>query len=173
MKSITIDVKAVIDTSGLPFVISEKLQDFFQSHLTSVGDNESYNCQILLPDPIKNGSLLSFVIYEPLKFYGWIIKWIDIYKVVEQGQSTVYLGSIDDGGGFFSETLNLEELADLWQSAILNDIAKNGISDPCDFNAHHLALVRSSNHFSISDLEDQLPEIGYKERLQPSNSRLR
>ena len=104
MESVTIEVKAMIDTSGLPFVMSENLQEFFQSQLTSVRDNESSNCQILLPDPIKNGSLLSFVIYEPMKVYGWKIKWIDIYKVVEQGQSTVYLGSIDDGGGFFSET---------------------------------------------------------------------
>ena len=52
MKSVTIEVKAMIDTSGLPFVMSENLQEFFQSQLTSVRDNESSNCQILLPDPI-------------------------------------------------------------------------------------------------------------------------
>lgn len=64
-------------------------------------------------------------------------------------------------------------MADLWQSAILDDIAKNGISDPHDFNEKHLVLLRSTDHLSLSDLEAQLPDIGYKERLQPSNSRLR
>jgi hypothetical protein len=121
MQSATIEVKAIIDTSKLPFVMTEKVKEFLQGLLTKVDDEGGYKCQILLPEPIENGSCLSFVIFEPIEIKVWKIRRIDLYEVTKQGQSTKLVGRIDGEHICFNDIpseLGLEELAYKWQSAM-------------------------------------------------------
>jgi len=176
MQSAIIEVKATIDTSRLPFVMPEKVREFLQSLLTKEGGQDSYKCQILLPDPIEDGSYLSFVIFEPIEINVWQIRRIDIYKVTSKGQSTTLVGRIDGEHACFSDIaceLNLEELAYKWQSAMLNDIANNCTSDLRFFTKQHLALLQSTGHEVITRYEGQLPDVGYDEQIQEKVDRLR
>jgi hypothetical protein len=176
MQSATIEVKAIIDTSKLPFVMPEKVREFLQGLLTKVDNEEGYKCQILLPEPIEDGSYLSFVIFEPIEINVWNIRRIDLYEVTKQGQSTKLVGRIYGEHECFSDIaceLNLEELAYKWQSTMLNDIANNCISDVRFFTKHHLALLQSTGHEVIGRYEAQLPEVGYEVQAQEKEGRLR
>jgi len=176
MQSATIEVKAIIDTSKLPFVMPEKVKEFLQGLLTKVDDEGGYKCQILLPEPIEDGSYLSFVIFEPIEINVWKIRRIDLYEVTKEGQSTKLVGHIDGEHACFSDVqseLNIEELAYKWQSAMLNDIANNCISDVRFFTKQHLRLLQQSGHEIITRYEEQLPEIGYEEQVKEKVGRLR
>jgi len=176
MQSATIEVKAIIDTCKLPFVMPEKMRGYLQGLLSKVDDEGGYKCQILLPEPIEDGSYLSFVIFEPIEINVWKIRRIDLYEITKQGQSTKLVGRIDGEHICFSDIpneLGLEELAYKWQSAMLNDIANNCISDVKFFTKHHLALLQSTGHEVINRYEAQLPEVGYNEQAQEKGERLR
>jgi hypothetical protein len=176
MQSATIEVKAIIDTSKLPFVMPEKVRGYLQDLLSKVGDEGGYKCQILLPEPIEDGSYLSFVIFEPIEINVWKIRRIDLYEVTGQGQSTKLVGRMDGEQACFSDIkseLNSEELAYKWQSAMLNDIANNCISDVFYFTKQHLTLLKTTKNKVITQYGDQLPEVGYEESVKEKIGRLR
>jgi len=176
MQSATIEVKAIIDISKLPFVMPEKVREFLQGLLTKVDDEGGYKCQILLPEPIEDGSFLSFVILEPIEINAWEIRRIDLYEVTKQGQSTKLVGRIDGEHECFSDIaceLDLEELANKWQSAMLNDITNNSISDLRYFTRQHIDLLNSTGHEVITRYTEQLPDVGYEVQAQEKVGRLR
>jgi len=176
MQSATIEVKAIIDTSKLPFVMPEKVKEFLQGLLTKVDDEGGYKCQILLPEPIEDGSYLSFVIFEPVEINVWKIRRIDLYEVTKQGQSTKLVGRIDGEHACFSVIaceLDLEELAYKWQLTMLNDITNNNITDLRYFTRQHIALLNSTVHEVITRYAEQFPDVGYEVQAQEKVGRLR
>ena len=161
-QQVTTEIKSTINISKLSFGIAHSLHKYLESLLDQVTDLHNINCQILLPDPIIDGSLLSFIKSIPIGNKHWEIRTISIYEVTDQGQSTKLLGEIDGEHAYFSNIvcgMNHEKLAYEWQVTILKDVTNNHFSEEKDFTQQHLKLIRSTGHEVIADFEEQKPEL--------------
>jgi hypothetical protein len=92
----------------------------------------------------------------------WEIRYISVYQVIDQGQSTTLIGLIDGESSEFDrieDDFLRKELLSRWQESLVNDIKYQQITDEQSFNSQHLKLLRSTGHEVIADFEEQKPKL--------------
>jgi len=149
-----------LETSELPFELAPEIKHYFESALNRASNKGSNReCEIIFPDRFVDcQSLLSFVMFNRVDKHYWQISDISIYQIINQGQSTEFVGKIDGESDEFDiiEAGYLrEELINRWQERLAKDIKYDLTFDEKSFTPQHLKLLLSTDHEVIVDFEEQ------------------
>jgi len=153
-----------LETNELPFELAPEIKCYFENELNRTGNQNSVReCKIIFPDRfVDSQSLLSFVMFSRADKHYWEISDISIHQIINQGQSTEFVGKIDGESDEF-DVIEIgycrDELISRWQERLVKDIKYDLIFDEKNFTPQYLKLLRSTGHEVVFDFEEQKPEL--------------